>query len=151
MYAMQLGAATKRLMEAYPRIYFACHQEHRRDPKRGDEISAHQGSILDHLDEVDGTSMSQLAQHMGVTLSTMSLNIDRLEKRSYVVRRKDPADGRRVLLFLTRDGVRMKSARSVLDPDRVRRLLAQMSPEERRDGIEGLESLALAADGARRS
>ena len=142
---MQIRSAATRLMKAYPRIYFACHQEHRRDPESGEEISTHQGSILDHLDDVDGTSLSHLAKHMGVTLSTMSLNIDRLEKRDLVERRKDPTDGRRILLHLTAAGVRMKGARSVLDPDRVETLLKQLSPRDRETAIRGLELLSQAA------
>ena len=68
----------RRLLEAYPRIFFACHTRHVRDPETGGELSAHQASILDHLDEVDAMSMTSLAGHMGVTVATMSLAIDRL-------------------------------------------------------------------------
>ena len=67
-------------MAAYPRIYFACHLEHREDPVTRDVISAHQGSILDHLDAVEPMGLLDLAKHMGVTASTMSLTVDRLER-----------------------------------------------------------------------
>jgi hypothetical protein len=42
--------AVRQLMEFYPIIYFACHRRHVRDPKSKRVLSAHQGSILDHLD-----------------------------------------------------------------------------------------------------
>ena len=74
------------LLDAYPRIYFACHTRHVRDPQTGAALSAHQASILDHLDEVDPMSMTDLAGHMGVTIATMSLAIDRLEVKRYVRR-----------------------------------------------------------------
>jgi DNA-binding MarR family transcriptional regulator len=45
----------------------------------------HQASILDHLDEVDAI-VTDLAGHMGVTVATMSLAVDRLEGRYYVRR-----------------------------------------------------------------
>ena len=142
---MRLSEAARRLMTAYPKIFFACHQQHRRDPQTDERISAHQGSILDHLDSVDGTSLTVLAQHMGVTPSTMSLNIDRLQKRSYVVRRRDRDDGRRTLLLLTAAGVRIKEAQSVLEVDRVLAILKNLKPDARQSGIAGLEMLAAAA------
>ena len=78
--------------DAYPRIYFACHTRHVRDPQTGEALSAHQASILDHLDEVEAMSMTDLAGHMGVTVATMSLAVDRLERRGYAERRRDPAE-----------------------------------------------------------
>ena len=138
--------AAARLLELYPRIFFACHARHRRDPRTRRRISAHQGSILDHLDDVEPTTLSGLARHMGVTASTMSLSVDRLERLGYVTRARDRSDRRRVLLRLTAAGVRVKEAQSVLEPDRVRGLLAQLAPAERAAGLRGLELLAQAAE-----
>ncbi|HJU88805.1 MAG TPA: MarR family winged helix-turn-helix transcriptional regulator [Gemmatimonadaceae bacterium] len=133
------------LLDAYPRIYFACHRRHVRDPKSGKALSAHQASILDHLDSVEPTSLNALAAHMGVTASTMSIAIERLVRQRYVIRTRDPQDGRRVHLRLTEGGERIKQASSVLDPSRVRALLRHLSPAERADGLRGLEILARAA------
>lgn len=139
------SSETERLLAAYPRIFFACHTRHRRDPQTRRKLSAHQGSILDHLDDVDGTSLMDLARHMGVTASTMSLNVDRLERKGYVARRRDAQDRRRVMLRLTSAGVRVKEAQSVLEPERVRGMLAELSATERRAALAGLETLARAA------
>ena len=68
----------QQVMNLYPRIYFACHTRHVRDARTEQVVSSHQASILDHLDEIEPTSLTTLASHMGVTLSTMSLTIDRL-------------------------------------------------------------------------
>ena len=133
------------LLDAYPRIYFACHTRHVRDPQTGAALSAHQASILDHLDEVDPTTMTELAGHMGVTIATMSLAIDRLEQKRYVRRAKDPRDGRRVLLRITAAGVRVREAKSVLDPVRVEQLLAELSPADRDAALAALRLLAKAA------
>jgi DNA-binding MarR family transcriptional regulator len=133
------------VLEAYPRIYFACHTRHVRDPQSGNAVSAHQASILDHLDEVDAMSMSDLAGHMGVTVATMSLAIDRLERRHYVRRDRDPQDGRRVLLRITAAGVRLREAKSVLDPVRVEAVLAELSPAARKQALGGLQLLARAS------
>jgi DNA-binding MarR family transcriptional regulator len=136
----------RRLLEAYPRIFFACHTRHVRDPETGGELSAHQASILDHLDEIDPMSMTSLADHMGVTVATMSLAIDRLERRGYVRRGRDPKDGRRVLLRATAAGVRLREAKSVLDPIRVDQVLNQLSPADRAAALHGLALLARASN-----
>lgn len=141
----------ERLLEAYPRIYFACHTRHVRDPGTGHGLSAHQASLLSHLDEVDPTTVSELAEHMGVTLSTMSLAVKRLVRNGYVERSPSPDDGRVVHLRLTDNGARVRSAQSVLDPGRVRLLLEQLGAEERERGLEGLELLASAAGDALRA
>jgi DNA-binding MarR family transcriptional regulator len=136
----------RRLLDAYPRIFFACHTRHVRDPDTGGELSAHQASILDHLDEIDAMSMTSLAEHMGVTVATMSLAIDRLERRGYVRRDRDAKDRRRVLLRATPDGMRLREANSVLDPIRVEEVLDQLSPADREAALRGLTLLARASN-----
>jgi len=134
------------VLDAYPRIYFACHTRHVRDPQTGAELSAHQASILDHLDEVDPMSMTDLAGHLGVTVATMSLAIDRLEHRAYVRRARDPKDRRRVLLRITAAGVRVREAKSVLDPMRVEGVLGELSSTDRATALQGLALLARASN-----
>ena len=134
----------RQVMELYPRIYFACHTRHVRDPQTHRLLSAHQASILDHLDEREPLTLLDLARHMGVTSSTMSLHVERLVRRGYVSRLRANEDGRRLRLLLTRAGVRLREAKSVLDPDRVRALVARLTPEEREAGIRGLALLARA-------
>jgi len=138
--------AVRRLLEAYPKIFFACHVRHVRDPETSKVISAHQAGILDHLDEIEPTSLMTLAKHMGVTASTMSLTVDRLVRGGHVVREKDPEDRRRVCLRLTPAGLRIKNMQKVLDPERVHAMLAELSPEDREAGLRGLEVLASAAE-----
>ncbi len=137
-----VGEAMTAVMTLYPRIYFACHTRHVRDPLSQRLLSRHQASILDHLDEIEPTTVMELAGHMGVTAATMSLSIDRLERKGYTVRVKDPKDRRRVHVRLTTAGVRVREASSVLDPARVEALVARLSDEERARAIEGLGLLA---------
>ena len=140
-----IGEAMTAVMTLYPRIYFACHARHVRDPQSQRLLSRHQASILDHLDELEPTTLSDLARHMGVTAGTMSLAVDRLERKGYVVRLKDAKDRRRVHVRLTTAGVRVREAGSVLDPERVRSLVARLSDADRSRAVEGLALLARAA------
>jgi MarR family transcriptional regulator, organic hydroperoxide resistance regulator len=139
------------LLQDYPRIFFACHRRHVRDEATSRVLSAHQASILDHLDDIAATDLTGLAAHMGVTLSTMSLAVDRLTRAGYVVRTRDTKDARRVQLRLTSDGVRIKRAQSVLEPDLVAQMLDQLKPDERHEALRGLGLLARAADAMRQA
>ena len=144
---VSIGAALTAVMTLYPRIYFACHTRHVRDPQSQRLLSRHQASILDHLDEVEPTTVMDLAAHMGVTAATMSIGVDRLERKGYVARGKDPKDRRRVHVRLTTAGVRVREASSVLDPARVEALVSRLTPEERTRAIDGLALLANAGSG----
>jgi DNA-binding MarR family transcriptional regulator len=137
--------AARHVMALYPRIYFACHTRHVRDADSQRLLSRHQASILDHLDEIDPTTVNDLARHMGVTPATMSLAIDRLERQGYLVRARDAADRRRVHVRLTSAGVRVRDSASVLDPPRVEALIATLTDEEREIALRGLVLLAEAA------
>ena len=133
------------VLRCYPQIYFACHRRHIRDQQTETVLSAHQASVLDHLDDVDSTSLFALARHMGVTASTMSLTVDRLERGGYVSRARSVADKRRVDLRLTPAGVRVKRQQKVLEPDLVEAMLDRLNDPKRRKALAGLELLAEAA------
>jgi len=138
-------AGVDAVLEHYPRIYFACHTRQTRDPQTGLTLSAHQVSILDHLSPADPTSLAELAAHMGVTASTMSLAVDRLETEGYVRRVRDGGDRRRLRLTLTAKGRRIRDSHSVLDREKVAALLARLSLTERATALPGLALLARAA------
>lgn len=140
------SSGVETVLRCYPRIYFACHRRHIRDEQTNAVLSAHQASVLDHLDDVEGTSLLDLARHMGVTASTMSLMIDRLERGGYVRRERSPQDGRRVDLRLTAAGVRIKRQQKVLEPDLVAAVLRRLDQQRRSEALRGLDLLAGAAD-----
>ena len=133
------------VLRCYPLIYFACHRRHVRDEKTRALLSAHQAGILDHLDDVEATSLLQLAKHLGVTASTMSLTVDRLERGGYVQRERNAKDGRRVDLRLTPAGVRIKRQQKVLEPELVASMLQRLGQGKRAQALKGLELLAEAA------
>ena len=140
-----LPAEVETVLRCYPQIFFACHRRHVRDEESRKVISAHQASILDHLDDVAGTPVLDLARHMGVTPSTMSLTVDRLERDGYVTRERSQEDRRRVDLRLTPSGVRIKRQDKVLEPELVAAMLAHLDERKRRQALRGLELLADAA------
>ena len=142
---MTRAAEVETVLECYPQIYFACHRRHERDPRTKALLSAHQASVLDHLDTVEGTALVDLAQHMGVTASTMSLTIDRLERGGSVTRARSKNDKRRVDLKLTAAGGHIKRQQKVLEPELVAAMLARMEGSRREAALRGLKLLAEAA------
>src|SRR5437667_10248417 len=104
------------VLRCYPQIYFACHKRHVRDPATQTVISSHQASVLDHLDDVEATSLFDLARHMGVTASTMSITVERLVRGGHVVRERCAEDRRRVDLRLSAAGLRIKRQQKGLVP-----------------------------------
>lgn len=142
---MTRAAEVETVLECYPQIYFACHRRHVHDPQTRSVLSAHQAGVLDHLDTVEGTALLDLAKHMGVTPSTMSLTIDRLERGGYVTRSRNKTDKRRVDLKLTAAGARIKRQQKVLEPDLVAAMLARLDRTRRQEALCGLKLLAEAA------
>ena len=136
----------QKLLNFYPKIYFACHTRHVRDPKTETVLTSNQASILDHLDLDEPMSLNALASHMGVKASTMSISVDRLVGLGYISRERSERDRRQILLRLTLSGLELSKAHSVLDVDRVQRMLATLSPDDRQLGLQGLELIAKAAE-----
>jgi DNA-binding MarR family transcriptional regulator len=143
---MPLATDTETFLRLYPRIYMACHRRRVRDPKARQTLSLNQASIIDHLDDTEPTNLHSLAQHMGVTPSTMSLNVDRLEKAGYVRRERDNQDARCIELRLTKTGARLKEQQQPLAPELIGKLLRHLKPSQRIDALRGLHLLAEAAE-----
>ncbi|MBD2123537.1 MarR family winged helix-turn-helix transcriptional regulator [Trichocoleus sp. FACHB-262] len=69
-----------------------------------EEISVPQFRSLAFLDKNPGASLSELADHLGVTRATASANTERLVQRNFVDRCDHPEERRRVVLKLTPAG-----------------------------------------------
>lgn len=140
------GHDVNRLLQNYPKIYLACHTRHVRDDETGRSLSAHLAGILDHLDRKDALTLSDLARHLDVTESTMSIQISKLERKGYVRRCRDDHDARRVRLRLTAAGMRVKEQNSVLDADLAREMISLLPARDAEAALTGLELLAEAAE-----
>jgi len=129
----------------YPMIYIACHIDHVRSSSTKWNLSSHDSSILAHLDLTEGMSPRSLAKHLGVVPSTLSAALSRLTKLGYIESKAVEGDRRRKELRLTKLGAEAMASTSVLDHERVRKLLSLLTPNERKAALKGLTLLASAA------
>lgn len=132
------------VLQTLPRIHFACRARVSRVD--GLEVSEHQARILGLLDADDPAMVTELAEAMGVTASTMSLNLKRLEDRGLITRDRDPSDRRVMNVRLSAFGVEVSERLGELDVGRVDALVRSLGREERRLALQGLVMLAEAAD-----
>lgn len=133
---------TLAVLTAYPQIYFACHQEHRTRARSASGLTSREAGVLAHVG--DGVGAGALARHLGVAPSSLSALLKRLSGLG-LVEDGPTADARQRQLRLTDAGRSALAADGVLDPDRVAALLGLLSPDERRQAVEGLGLLAQAA------
>jgi MarR family transcriptional regulator, organic hydroperoxide resistance regulator len=137
-----LESEIRRLLDAYPAIFLACHRRHLRADETGRTVTERQASVLDHLDAKRPTTLSKLAEHMGVGRSAMSVLVSRLVRGGYVVRSVAGDDGRCVALTLTPAGAGVRKEHAVLDPALLRAMLRRVPRAELEQALRGLECLA---------
>ncbi len=140
--SMSSNEQIRRLQDAYPAIFLACHRRHLREDDGGNALTERQSGILDHLHATRPMTLSQLAEHIGVSRSTMSIAVARLVDRGYIHRTHGERDARSIELTLTPAGARVKEENSILEPLLVREIFKLMSPAELESSLKGVETLA---------
>jgi len=101
----------EQVLDVVPSITRAIREQMRQH--RTAELSVTQFRVLAFLNRHRGSSLSDVADHIGLTLPSMSKLIDNLVTRKFVTREFDTVDRRRVTLELTSRGhTILESARS---------------------------------------
>jgi DNA-binding MarR family transcriptional regulator len=106
----------------------------RKDMRAGrpSELSVPQFRALIYLQHHPGSSLSGIADHLGLARSTTSQLVDGLMQRNYVVRESAQEDRRRAMFLLTERGRAMLDAVRAKAQARMSERLSPLSPEERR-------------------
>ncbi|MFF9201018.1 MarR family winged helix-turn-helix transcriptional regulator [Streptomyces sp. NPDC014986] len=103
-------------------------------------------SVLDTLASSGPKRLTELVRTEQISQPGLTQLVTRLERDGLVERRRDPADGRAVLVHITDDGRRIRQARR---EDRGRHLLpliARLTPAERQAVAAALPVLSRIAD-----
>ena len=97
-----LDTCAHELMDTAPQIVQAIRVEMRRG--RGSDISIPQFRTLAFIQRNPDSSLSSLAEHLGLTLPSVSKLVDGSVKQKLVIRQQSKADRRRLTLGLTSTG-----------------------------------------------
>lgn len=111
------------------------------------DVSVTQCYALEALIQEGPLSLNELAAHLFLDKSTASRVVDALERKGYVERLRDPADGRALRLETTSAGAGLHKRIEDDILQRERLLVAGFLPEVRRSMAELIGELARAAAG----
>jgi DNA-binding MarR family transcriptional regulator len=114
-------SCAREVLDVVPLVMRGIREELRKHGAR--VLSVPQFRTLLFLSRHKGASLSQVAEHIGLTLPSMSTLIDGLVARNYAVRRTDSSDRRRMTLTLTERGQKnLQSAREATQAHLAERL-----------------------------
>ena len=136
------AVAARRLGELFPAVYLALH---RRDGRRR-PLAAASSAVLQHLTLTGPVRVGELARHLGRAQSVVSEIVAHLERDGLLERRRDPADARRTLVWLSGAGIdRLDDERQVLSRELTARAMRRMAAREVAALLRGLGALVAAA------
>jgi DNA-binding MarR family transcriptional regulator len=113
-------------------------------------LTTSQADLLAPLLECEpaGLGLRALARLAGIAAPTATRMVDGLEARGLVTRRRDPDDGRAVLIALTAEGERALRERRTQLLARRRAMFELLTPSERRAAAKVLARLTSAFEGS---
>lgn len=109
--------------------------------QRGRDLSVLQLRTLAFLDRNPGAPLSAVAEHVGLTLPSMSTQVSNLVERDLLSRITLPTDRRYVALHLTEQGRAILATVHEQARDSLAATVAQLSPVERGQVIAALHLL----------
>jgi DNA-binding MarR family transcriptional regulator len=117
------------VFEVVPHVMQKIRAEMRR--RRGPEISVLQLRALAYLRRNPGATLSSLAEHVGLTLPSMSSQVSGLVARNLIDRSVSTTDRRFVTLTLTEQGSSLLAAARQGTQESLAKSLATLAPDER--------------------
>lgn len=127
------------VMENIPPVMRFIRAEMRRQGAPG--FSMPQFRALAFLSHNPGSSLSSVADHLGVTLATASTTADRLVRHGLVERAAHPQERRRITLTLTDTGTDLLQQARAATRSKVARMLDEFSAEQLRQIVTGVNLL----------
>ena len=97
-----------------------------------DDVAPAFHAVFENIDHPAGTRLTELASRADVTHQSMSELVGLLERRGYVRRVADPADGRARLIRLTSRGARLRDLGTV----QIKQIEQEWQQRWRRAGID---------------
>lgn len=110
--------------------------------QREPSLSVPQFRMLAFLNRYPGSSLSEVAEHLGVTRATASTMADRLVQRGLVDRAEDPQERRHIMLRLTPMGTDSLGHMQSLTQCKIADLMTELTSEELESIATGLAILS---------
>ncbi|MEU6275443.1 MarR family transcriptional regulator [Streptomyces populi] len=114
-----------------------------------EEITSPQFAVLNALVAEPGLDQRTVGERVGLDRSTIAEVINRLGRRALLDKVRDPRDGRRFLLRLTDDGLRVHRKLTVRTARMNQVFLAPLSAEEQDLFLDLVQRVSDAAEGLR--
>ena len=111
-------------------------------------VTIAQAATLETLREEGRMRLGTLGKRLGITPSTLSRNLDRLEESGHVSRSLDPADARAARVALTAAGHRVADRLESQEEDFAGEILARIPSDRRARVVEALSDLLVAVRAA---
>ncbi len=127
-----------RLMETVPYIMYYLRSNVLRQAET--PASLPQLRVMAFINNCPGSSLSRLAESIGVANATASIMVEKLVKAGLVLRNSDPVSRRNVILSLSEEGVSHLQGTRAIAQAEIARIIDQL-PADKLDSIE--ESLSL--------
>ncbi len=88
-----------------------------------------------------GSTISEIAQALNITLASVTVAINKLEKKGYVQKIKGQNDGREVYVILTKTGTRINRLHKFFHIQMVREVSEGLTDSEKEALIKGVEKI----------
>jgi DNA-binding MarR family transcriptional regulator len=123
-----LETCAHELMDTAPKIFQSIRVEMRRG--RGADLSIPQFRTLGFVQRNPDSSLSDLADHLGLTLPSVSKLVDGLVKQKLINRQEATTDRRRLTLMLTKNGESIVNSAQVSAQANLAKILSCLSNDE---------------------
>ena len=139
MLSISLDQCAREVLETVPLVMRTVRAEMRRH--RAADLSVPQFRTLNFLNRQAGASLSQVAEHIGLTLPSMSLLVDGLVERKLISRNTHDTDRRRITLTLTARGQSVLEAAHGATQAALAEKLAALSAQDRTLVVQAMRAL----------
>jgi len=97
--------------------------------------------VLRQLSSNEKPTMSELGRSISMDLSTLTRTVDKLIKKEFVARKRDPEDRRMVRVAITVEGRKIINRFEEQRKKKIESILRQMTSQERRDVLNIFKTL----------
>lgn len=107
----------------------------------GIKLSMNEVHVIEAVYKSEHKGMSSIAKILRITLGSLTISVDNLVRKGYLVRQYDPNDRRKVLLALTESGNEVMDTHSKFHHDMLENLFLDTSIDEDLTLIKTLNNL----------